>query len=117
MTYTVKEENKLKIKTRGRKLSFLFSQASNAASFDWGEGLGLFPTHRAEQMLLLESRMQPTLHSHGPQVCVCGKNPPTGCSLIQGTFHKARPRPGSPCIPPCMCVGVRGRLALQADWL
>ena len=30
--------------------------------------MGLVPTHIAEQMLLLESQMQPTLHSHGPQV-------------------------------------------------
>ena len=33
--------------------------------------MGHVPTHTAEEMPLPESRMQPTLQSHGLQVCVC----------------------------------------------
>lgn len=87
-------------------MSFLFSQESNAASFDWGEGLGLFPTNRAEQMLLLESRMQPTLHSHGPQVCACvGKTrPPAALSFKAHSTRLALAREALESLPACVWV-------------
>lgn len=56
----------------GAKLSS-FSQGIECVSPWPGRGMGPVPTHTAERMPLLEPRMQPTLHSHGLQVCAWEK--------------------------------------------